>query len=360
MNAMLAYFDTPRAAWDAMYADCAKAVHSIDFEQYILKDDSAGLRFLELFRDKAKAGIRIRLILDRIGSRSLFASKIVSDIERVGGRVHFYNSISPMNFFTPKLWFPRNHSKLMLVDRDIAYVGSVCVSAEMAEWRDLHARIEDAVAKDNSSYFDHLWSHDVGRWRRKERHRAAKRLRGTEDIAFIAAQSRLRSNALYRELLHRIGEAQNRILLATPYFMPPFLLRHALYHAAARGVEVKVLMSARSDVPVADYVAQSYFSRLIERGFKICLFRDSVFHAKYAVIDDSWATMGSTNMDYLSLLRNREANIVLRAPAEIKKLTAQFTRDEESCFLADEEYCRLRPFTAKLVGRLARPLKQFL
>lgn len=351
---------TPREAWDAMYDDCLKARNTIDFEQYILKDDEAGLRFLDLFRDKAQKGVQIRLILDRIGSRTLYSSEIVKTILEAGGYVHFYNKLNILNLFLPHTWFPRNHSKLMLVDGNTAYVGSVCISKEMADWRDLHARIEGPVTKDIQIYFNHAWDKRFRHWRKQHTKKMRANLQAHHELTFVAAQSRFRTNALYKELLRQIRQAKECVYLVTPYFLPPFLLRHALFHAAARGVEIKIMMSAESDVPVADYVSQSYFHKFNRLGLKILLYKPTVVHAKYAVIDNKWATLGSTNMDYLSLHRNREANIIVRDTNVIEKLRLRFQEDEKDCFLADQDYCDNRSIYSRMAGILARPLKRFL
>ena len=356
----LELYVTPGEAWDAMYKDCEAATATIDFEQYILKDDEAGFRFLNLFKDKAEKGIKIRLILDRIGSHTLYASEAVNNILSAGGHVHFYNKLTILNLFLPHTWFPRNHSKLMLVDGNVAYVGSVCVSKEMVNWRDLHARIEGPLTTDIQTYFNHVWDNRFRHWRKKHTKQMKAVLQARYSLTFIAAQSRFRTNALYKELLREIHQAKKSVYLVTPYFLPPFLLRHALFHAAARGVDVKIMMSAKSDVAVADYVSQSYFPKFNRMGLKILLYKPTIIHAKYAVIDDQWATLGSTNMDYLSLQRNREANIIVRDAGIIQELKTRFELDEKDCQAVDRDYCDNRSIYSKIAGMLARPLKRFL
>ncbi len=359
-EAEIALFITPQSAWDSMFEDCAKAQRSIDFEQYILKDDEAGMRFLELFRAKANSGIAIHLILDRVGSRSLYASKIIADIIQAGGTVRFYNRINILNLFAPRTWFPRNHSKLMLVDNNVAYVGSVCVSKEMAEWRDLHARLTGPVVADIQNYFTHVWKHRYRSWRREFTRAIGKKLNAPQEFTFVAALTRFRTNLIYRNLIEQINQARKSVYLVTPYFLPPFLLSHALFQAARRGVNVKIMMSAKSDSALADYVSQSYFHKFLRLGLTILLYKPTIIHAKYAVIDDKWATLGSTNMDYLSLRRNREANILIKDPETIGKLHELFSNDEKQCDKVDYDFCRKRPLYAKIVGRIGRIMKQVL
>ncbi len=339
-----------------MYKACQDSVLSIDFEQYILKDDEAGMRFLELFRDKARAGIKVRLILDRIGSRILYASKIIGEIAEAGGRVHFYNKLTFLNLFAPKTWFPRNHIKLMLVDGETAFVGSVCVSADMADWRDLHARVTGGLVSEIESYFNHIWEKKRHPWQDPGK-AAAKH----SDFRFLAAFAQLQKNMIYKEIRDRIRAAQDHVHIVTPYFLPPFLLRRALYAAARRGVDVTVMMNTQSDSWIADYVSQSYFCKFLNYGLKIILYPPGeILHAKYTIIDGDWATLGSTNMDYLSLRRNREANIVMRHTGTIKKLQDQFDSDAARCNIADMAFCKSRPLHVKVIGRLGRFMKRML
>lgn len=339
-----------------MYQDCVGAERSIEFEQYIIRDDEIGLKFLKIFLAKAKQGIKVRLILDRVGSRALFSSIEISEIIKAGGSVHFYNKLNWLNLFAPQTWFPRNHTKLMLIDRKIAYIGSVCFSKDMEEWRDLHARVSGALVEQFVTYFDRAWHYISTRKISKELARKA----AGENYRLVTASPRLHRNPIYLELLSKIRTAQHSIYLVTPYFMPPFLLKRAMMKAVRRGVEIKVMMSAQSDVPIADYVAQTYFKYMLKHKIGIFLYRDSVLHAKYAIIDDDWATLGSTNLDYLSLRRNREANIMISDHAVIKDLKADFESDLKKCFEVDAAFCKSIPLRRRVMGRVGRIFKRIL
>ena len=144
----LSFYSTPAAAWRAMYADCKAAVQSIDLEQYIFSNDIMGHRFLRLFTAKAKQGVTVRMVLDGLGSRSVFATQQLRAFEKAGGLVHFYNRPHWYGVPLPFRWLPRNHTKSMTIDARVGYVGGVCIADHMNDWRDLHVRVAGDLVDD--------------------------------------------------------------------------------------------------------------------------------------------------------------------------------------------------------------------
>lgn len=342
-------------AWQAMYDDCARAERSIEFEQYIIRNDEVGHKFLTLFADKARQGVKVRLLLDRVGSRTVFSSPFISHIMDNGGEVIFYNPIRWINLLTPWRWFPRNHVKTLLIDSHTAYVGGVCLADYMADWRDLHARITGAPIKIIEADFARTWGRMSERKiRRRDRHE------DNGDTDYIVARPSFPSHPIYERLLAQIAQAEKTICLATPYFMPPKRLRRALKKAALRGVDIKVIVSEQTDVPLAVYVSRSYFPYLIKHGIRVFSYKKTVIHAKYAVIDGQWATMGSTNMDYLSLLRNREANLIINDPAVINGIQQHFHGSLAESEELEKDFWHHIPLPAKLAGYLGRPMKKMI
>jgi cardiolipin synthase A/B len=354
----LQFFTRTSEVWDAMYNDCTDAEKSIEFEQYILRDDTAGKRFLRLFRDKARQGLRVRLILDPLGSRSLRTSPILKEIKEAGGIVHFYNVIGWLNLLFPRRCFPRNHNKTMLVDSRIAYVGSACVEEYMHDWHDLHARITGSLVEEVKQDFDRI----RGRSHFMENMKLYQQdlLAHERPFRYISTRPQFLPSPIYHELLHEIRKAKTHVYLVAPYFVPPLRFYQALREAVKRGVDVHVMMSEKTDVPVADYVSHTYLPLFIRDGIRIFFYKDCVLHAKYAIIDGNWATMGSTNMDYLSLRHNREANIIIRDAETISELLRQYKADMGNCGEATLSYWKAIPFSQKVKGYAGRTIKKIL
>jgi len=321
-------------AWEAMYKDCLDARHSIEFEQYIIRNDRIGMRFLNLFLKKAEQGVFVRLLFDRVGSRTVFSSPVVHAIRKSGGEVTFYNPIGWVNLAVPRTWFPRNHVKSLLVDDSVAYVGGVCLADYMKDWRDMYARMTNMSLKD-------------------------ARLPG-DKVDYCISQPELLRNRIYKELLAQINGARESIFMTTPYFLPPEPLRVALYNAIRRNVEVNVMVTERSDIPLAVHVSRSFFPPLIRAGIRIFSYQDAVLHAKYTVVDRRWAMLGSTNIDYLSLLRNRESNLLIRDMAMVNRLRSHFVNDRKRCIELGEDFLKMVPLRAKVSGYLGRCLKRVI
>ncbi len=336
-------------AWQAMYDDCLLAEKSIEFEQYILLDDGAGHRFLELFAEKARAGVKIRLLLDPIGSLGVESSESFKKIIAAGGDIKFYNRLGIVNLFFPGTWYPRNHTKTLLIDGKVGFVGSVCLSEEMRDWNDFHMRFEGALCREVEEAFK---ISQVGSQTSYEDIDAQFR--------YKFSQPHRHHNPLYEELLIEIFKAQKEICLVSPYFLPPRRLRKALFAAIKRGVKVKIMISEKTDVRIADFVSRTYFRSLLRHGARIFLYSGQMLHSKYAAIDQSWATIGSSNMDYLSLLHNREANVLVREPETVTAVQNHFKDDLKSCQEVTLEYCRKIPLHQRVAGWMGRPLKRIL
>lgn len=343
------------AVWDAMYADCLAARESIQFEQYILWDDAAGHRFLKLFAEKAKAGLTVHILLDKLGSRQVASSPLIGEIRDNGGEVRFYNTFSLTHVLNPFRAFPRDHCKTMIIDSSIVYIGSACMADHMRLWRDTQVRLTGALVRDVQNDFTRLWN---------RRGKAMTRLpflsRSDKMLRYMSTQPRVLPSPIYRELMHEIRHARRSITLVTPYFMPPWHLRHALRRAVRRGVVVTLMLSEDTDILLADCVSHSYFNRMLAHGIRIMLYRHQVLHAKYAMIDGVWATIGSSNMDYLSLIRNREANLIIRHPGTVRDLERQFEADLAHCQAIGPDYWASRPLWFRLMGHMGRVFRRFL
>jgi len=332
------FYLSPDEAWQAMYQDCGNASQSIFMEQYILMNDDVGRKFLHLFLEKAQQGVQIHLMLDRVGSRSLYGSRIIRELRHAGATIDFYNIIGVLNLFRPHTWFPRNHSKNLVIDETIAYAGSVCFAAYMRHWRDTHMRITGPVVEKI-----------INSHKKKAKNKIAV---SAQSLDYVATTPKLKTNPLYKQLLQEIRDAKHEIKLVTPYFLPPRKLLTTLSKAVKRGVDVQIMMSMESDSAFTDDVSYSYLPRMFKKGIRIFLYNKTFLHAKYMMIDSRWATVGSTNLDYLSLLRNQEANILIYEPEIISQLQSHYNQDLDDCDEINMAFYQRLPWVRKLIGKI--------
>lgn len=339
------FYLTTDEAWEKMFDDCAKARRSIDIEQYIIEDDEVGGRFLTVLSEKAQQGVRVRIVADAVGSRSLERSKALETLKKAGGQVVFYHPLWRIHVLFPWLWFPRNHCKVLMIDGSIVHLGGICVASYMRGWRDTQIRTTGPLAQKLQQDYSRLWA----RLNRKQVD-TCETYHAEFPIETIIQQPFFGRRPFYRELLKRINTAQDYIYLVTPYFFPPYRLRRALYRAVKRGVKVSVMLSYQTDVRLADRVTRALLGRWLRKGVHILFYRPTVLHAKYIVIDGKWGSIGSVNFDHMSLRFNREANIIFHDEAHIAMLLTHFQADAAHCTVATLDEWRRQSLWGKVVG----------
>jgi cardiolipin synthase len=350
------FFLSTREAWEAMYHDCEQATRSIELEQYIFENDALGQKFLDLFIKKAAEGVKIFVVCDRHGSSNLIGSPAIEKLHAQGGRFYFYHALGLWNLLWPRWWFPRTHIKTLLVDSTIAYTGGVCLAERMRPWRDTQIRITGPVVSQIRKAFDDI-EHAL---LNQKPLKFTKKARYHEEFAYLESYPILSWHIIYRTLMKAMGRAKHSICVSTAFFAPNHRFRRALIKACERGVDVTLLVPERSDVRVADWLYLSYAKQLIKAGIKIFRYKNSMLHNKTVVIDDQWATIGSTNMDILSFFLNRESNLIITNPKAVAELKQHFLADLQQSKELTLEELNNRPLWEKPIGYLARLVKSFL
>lgn len=350
------YFLSPHTAWDAMYHDCEHATQSIELEQYIFLNEELGRKFINLFVAKARQGIKIFLILDAFGSAGFIGSPLIDELRSSGGRCVFYNMVRVWDVFRPWRWFPRTHVKSLLIDTTIAYAGGVCFAEEMRHWRDTQIRVTGPVVKQFRYNFDRAQR----RMDRRHNERYVPCRVEREEFSYLQSAPLRSWSVIYRELIRAIRTAQHSIDITTPFFAPNRRFRTLLQYAARRGIIVRLLIPHYSDHYMIDWVCLSFARQLLRSGVKIYRFHKCTLHCKSVVIDQNWATVGSTNMDILSFFRNREANFVIKNIVAVKELHDQFVADLQYADELTTADLAQEPHWKFMLGYSMRMFKSFL
>ncbi len=348
----------------AMLAAIAGAKRQVLLETYILEHDRTGDRFAAALRERARAGIDVRLIYDGLGGAGL-ASAWLDALRRDGVRIVEYHPIAPwrrrFNFFN------RDHRKILVVDDEVAFTGGLNISDDYAAvedggrgWHDLHCVLRGPVVFDLSRLFRRTWLRNDGAsyppparpdWQRPGPGVFGRILDNTQ---------RRRRRAIRRAYINAIDGARDRALLENAYFLPQGVMRRALARAVDRGVDVRVIVPGRSDVKVVEYAGLYVYRRLARLGVKIYRWRGAMMHAKAAVIDGVWSAVGSYNFDARSLFYNLEVVAEILDPAFGATLVAQFERDQLACDAFDLASWTRLPWWKKSLAWLAYQFEQWL
>jgi len=320
-------FHSNRTAWKAAFALCESARHSIAIEQYIFSRKGVGDDLLDLLAARARQGVRVRVLADAFGSQHLIGSPPAEALQKAGGEVVHFHGLRDF-VRDPRTLVHRLHRKAVICDEDKLLTGGSCFSPRMVDWRDTMVRVEGPLAREALSIFETTW-------------RAAREGRGLPRIPAAAPLERARpvwsymvswptssaGNEYYRLILDRIGRAQSRVDLTTPYFLPDRTFLRCLGDAAARGVRVRLLIPARSDHPMIDRISSIFTRKLTRQGVEVHGYLPAMMHAKLIVVDTGFAAVGSFNLGIDSFRMNLEGAVATASPDFIAALTVQLERD---------------------------------
>ncbi len=340
-----------------MLEACKESKVCIDIEQYIFCADEIGNEFIKVFEQKAKEGVKVRMLIDMAGSSKFYFSDIPEKLRKSGVDVRFYNIISPWRMHNLSSWFFRNHKKTLVIDEKIAFTGGVGVGYYMMDWRDTAARIDGTAVAEISVSFERIWRIAHNKTRVFERRSYSL---DTLNREFITNAPYFGKRFLYHTFIDALRNAKTSISITTPYLLPDRRLIRVLKLAVKRGVNVKILVPEKNDVLIVRLGSEALLGTLLRSGIKVFKYNTHVLHAKTAIVDDSWATFGSFNLDSLSFVYNHEGNIITADPKCIAELKSHFTFDLTNSTEVTYSVWHERPFIQKVLELCVLPIRGFL
>lgn len=350
-------YKTTPDAWKAMIESCANARKSIDCEQYILSNDTAGHALLDVLLKKQQEGVRVRLLCDWVGSYDLYFSGYPKRLREAGAEVRFFNRLNPILLHRIFTFFFRTHRKILIVDESIGFTGGVGFRDEFRTWRDTHVRVTGAVVPKMASAFEKLWKLSADR-KFLYKLKALKTTKSSH--VFIENAPYFKKRFMYYELIRRIRDAKTSVKLTTPYLVPDARLLRSLVLAVRRGVDVSIITPTQSDNRAVDLAKHSFYRTLLYAGITLFEYTPSMIHAKTAIIDGSWASIGSFNLDNLSFSYNFEASVATRDKHLIGELEHQFKNDSSTSNHITTKSWNTRSVAARMKEILIIPLRRFL
>ncbi len=291
------------------------AKKSINLETYIFKSDEVGWEIAKCLSEKSKKGIEVNVIFDSFGSL-YSSSQIFTYLKSNGVEVLEYHPIAPWKkFWNLNL---RDHRKILIIDGKIAFVGGINIAKEYAgkfyngeNWRDTHLRIEGPAVRDIQFFFLENWYRNGGAIINNNFHFPKLKEAGKKLLMILCTKSRKKVRPISESYFRAIKNARYSIYIANAYFIPDAKFYRALIHAAERGVDVRLILPGKTDFPIVKYASRYLFKRYLKHNIKVYEFKKSILHAKTAVIDGIWSTIGSSNIDRRSFKNNLELNVIV-------------------------------------------------
>lgn len=355
--------------WEDMLAACREATVSIDLEQFIYVNDEIGRQFIDVCAERAAKGVRVRFLWDDAGSWNFLGSFLIAELSRKNIQAAFFNTWIPRNLDNHRWWFLRNHRRSLIVDGKIAFVGSYSMWKKTADWNEMSLRLEGPIVSTIDKTFEITWERAHGirpsvrrmRVERKEARDANNEESSFQDgFAYVTNNPLPKRLFLYHRVIEAIRSAQRYIYITTPYFVPDRRIIRVLRLAARRGVDVRIIMPEASDHPIVDLAARTFYTSLQKSGVSIYHHTKDFLHSKVIVIDDEWATVGTMNLDRLSLFYNSEANIVTTNHPLIAELREYCMKQMRSSDRLDSLVWERRGFVQKQLEFWVRFIRKFL
>ena len=339
----------------AMLEAIAGAQHEILLEMYWFGSDATGRRFAQALGDKARAGVRVCVTYDAVGSFEADPA-MFQGLREAGCGVYQFN---PLELFRRRFRFARlnrrNHRKQLIVDGRIGITGGVNIGDPWAAesegglgFRDDMIRIEGPAVRAMRTIFLATYSGPY-RIEALAADLGSDEPVGTCSVRVLTNQGRAQRRVIERAYLARIRSARTRILITNSYFIPSRIVRLALAAAVRRGISVRVLLPVESDVPAVAYATRRLYDWLLTHGIELYEWGQSILHSKTAVIDGEWCTVGTHNLDQRSWAYNLEINVVVEHSAVTRVLETRMQSDFDSSVPVDLRTWRFRPLGTRIL-----------
>jgi cardiolipin synthase len=311
--------------------DIDAAKEHIHLEFYIWNDDAAGREFLEALIRAAGRGVQVRLLVDEIGSIEV-KSSFFKPLVKAGGSFSWFLSL---HFLRNRFFFNlRNHRKLVIIDGRAGYVGGTNIGDEYlgkdpryGNWRDSHFRVEGACVPQLQEVFADDWYFATDEKITAPDYYPEASEAGSQTVQVIEDGPDTEFDPLHMICLDLIAQAEERVWIQTPYFIPyPDMIAH-LQMAALKGLDVRLILAGRLDHPYLLQISRSYYDDLLRGGVKIFEYQPGILHSKLMMVDGVWNFAGSANMDIRSFRLNFELNLVIHDAGLGQQIERQMTAD---------------------------------
>ncbi len=342
-------FHDAQESYDALEAAMRAAKHHIHVAYYIFDPRRSGSRFRDILVERAKAGVRVRVLVDDVGSAAI-RRKFVKSMREAGIMFARFNEVI-FSHFRSRVDF-RNHRKIVVCDGTVGFTGGVNISDDylpplegpktaktafldakktvkghIKPWRDTHVKLTgDAVRWLQLTFLDD-WYHSTKYAARDKEYFPPQTRTGQHLVQVVSSGPDRDVETIQKLYFAAIANARERVYVTTPYFVPDDAVLTSMTTAAMRGVDVRVLVPRRSDSLVVTAAARSYYDALLAAGVRVYEYQPTMVHSKTLLVDDFFAAVGTANMDNRSFRLNFEIAAILYGPEHAENLAVQFRKD---------------------------------
>ncbi|GAB3247136.1 phospholipase D-like domain-containing protein [Chitinimonas naiadis] len=360
------------ATYQAMFTAIRAARDHINLETYIFEEDEVGKQFSDLLRQKQAQGVQVNLIYDSVGSLNT-GRPFFDHLKEAGIQVLEFNPVNPLKSRGKWLLNNRDHRKLLVVDGKQAFLGGVNISRVYSRgsqpfkqrqgndrptpWRDTHMLVEGPAVADFQRTFLETWSQQAEHPLPERQYFPALARQGGELVRAIGGRYDEPYSQIYLSLASAISHAEKQVLLTNAYFVPDPQLLQLLCDAARRGVDVRLILPGSTDSWATLQAGRSHYQQLLDAGVKLYERKGALLHAKTAIVDGVWSSLGSTNLDWRSFVHNNELNAEILSTDFAAQMLQMFQRDQaESVEIGSKDWSdrsvgqRMKEWTARLLA----------
>lgn len=345
----------------AMLKAISEAKTTITFETFIYWSGVMGQRFAEALSERARAGVRVHVLLDWLGSRD-FDEASVETMKAAGAKVERYR---PLRWYNLMRINNRTHRKILVVDGKVGFTGGVGIadqwmghSQDKDHWRDSHFKVEGPVVAQLQASFTDNWTATNAEVLHGDNYFPKLESVGNSLAQVFKSSPEEGSGSVRLMYLYSIAHAKESILISNAYFVPDTHVRSQLIKAVERGVRVEVILPNKYiDTQLTRHASRAQWGELLKAGIKIFEFQPTMFHCKYMIVDRLWVSVGSTNLDNRSFRLNDECNLNVIDGSWAASMTDVFERDRSRAKEVTFQEWMNRPAREKITDWIASKFK---
>lgn len=361
---------TGRDKFVDLFETIRHARHHIHLEYFNFRNDSIANALFDLLAEKVKEGVKVRAMFDAFGNWSNNKPLRKEHLQAIQARGIEIVKFDPITFPYINHAMHRDHRKIVVIDGKIGYTGGMNIAdyyinglPKIGNWHDIHMNIEGDAVRYLQGIFLTMWNRETG-----------QHIGGpayfpnlpqlpdsiAEEIAIVDRTPRETPRSISHAYTVSIEAAQKNIQIVNPYFVPTKSIRTAIKKALKKGTEVEIMIPAVSDIPFTPEASLYIVHKLMKRGAKIYLFKGGFHHSKVMMVDKSFCTVGTANLNSRSLRYDYETNAFIFDPATTNQLNTMFERDKLNSILLTPEIWKERSGWKKFVGWVGNLLTPFL